>query len=383
MGLLNLHPETLALFRKELHQHPELSGQEAKTAKRVVEFLKKHQPDEIITNLGGHGIAAIYKGKNPGKTTLFRCELDALPIQEINDFNYKSVYENVSHKCGHDGHMAILCGLAAILSADRPKQGSVILLFQPAEEDGTGAEKVLNDQKFKELHPDYIFALHNLPGFPSGQIVVKNSTFTCAVKSVIITLSGKTSHAGEPENGINPAKAISDIIQLFYSMMQTEMERDDYLLLTPIHINMGEKAYGVSAGYAEVHYTIRSSSNHQMEQSVYTIENAIHSIAKAEKLDVEIQWIQPFRATENAPQAVHMIRMAANEELYDVFEKNQPFSWGEDFGLFTQHFTGALFGLGAGVDIPALHNSDYDYPDEISSVGISMFYKICQAINHA
>lgn len=383
MGLLNLHPETLALFRKELHRYPEVSGNEEATAKRVVDFLKNYEPDEIITNIGGHGVAAIYNGKKVGKTTMFRCELDALPIQETNNFDHKSVYDNVSHKCGHDGHMAILCGLAAILSADKPKKGRIILLFQPAEEDGSGAEKVLSDSKFKSLEPDFIFALHNLPGFPSGQIVVKNNTFTCAVRSVVIKLTGKTAHAGEPENGINPAAAISKIIERFSALMQTEIERDDYLMLTPIHIKMGEKAYGVSAGEAEVHYTIRSSSNHQMDISVQLIEDAIKVIAAESKLEHEIEWIQPFRATENAAQAVDMIRAAANEEMLDIFEKNQPFSWGEDFGLFTHHYTGALFGLGAGIDTPALHNPDYDFPDEISNTGISVFYKICQAINHA
>ncbi len=383
MGLLNLHPETLALFRKELHQNPEVSGEEKHTAKRVVEFLKNYAPDEIITNVGGHGVVAIYKGKKSGKTTLFRCELDALPIQEINDFDYKSTVDGVSHKCGHDGHMAILCGLAAILSADRPKKGTVVLLFQPAEEDGSGANKVYNDAKFKELEPDYVFALHNLPGFPEQQIIVKNGTFSCAVKSLIIKLSGVTSHAGEPENGVNPALAISEIIKTFNSMIQPDLKRSDYFLLTPIHIRMGEEAYGVSAGDAEVHYTIRTNSNYQMDLNAKLLEEVILTIGNHFKLESEVKWLQPFRANENSPKAVDMIRKAAEEEQLEVLEKSTPFSWGEDFGIFTEHYTGAMFGLGAGINMPALHNPDYDYPDEISNTGISIFYKICQAVHHA
>lgn len=383
MGLLNLHPETLALFRKELHQNPEVSGEEKHTAKRVVEFLKNYAPDEIITNVGGHGVVAIYKGKKSGKTTLFRCELDALPIQEINDFDYKSTVDGVSHKCGHDGHMAILCGLAAILSADRAKKGTVVLLFQPAEEDGSGANKVYNDAKFKELEPDYVFALHNLPGFPEQQIIVKNGTFSCAVKSLIIKLSGVTSHAGEPENGVNPALAISEIIKTFNSMIQPDIKRSDYFLLTPIHIRMGEEAYGVSAGDAEVHYTIRTNSNYQMDLNAKLLEEVILTIGNHFKLESEVHWLQPFRANENSPKAVDMIRKAAQEEQLEVLEKTTPFSWGEDFGIFTEHYTGAMFGLGAGINMPALHNPDYDYPDEISNTGISIFYKICQAIHHA
>src|SRR5690606_35881140 len=105
-----------------------------------------------------------YYGNEP--TILIRCELDALPIKETNDFEYRSVERNISHKCGHDGHMAIVAGLAAVLGKNRPKKGRVVLLFQPAEENGAGAVQVLKDKKFKKITPDYVFALHNLPGYP-------------------------------------------------------------------------------------------------------------------------------------------------------------------------------------------------------------------------
>ncbi|MFQ3174652.1 MAG: amidohydrolase, partial [Flavobacterium sp.] len=146
----------LTLLRKELHQNPEVSGKELETSKRIVAFLKKHAPDEIITKIGGAGIVAIYKSKQAGKTVLFRCELDALPIEETNIFEHRSLTNGISHKCGHDGHMAILCGLATELSQNRPETGTVILLFQPAEEDGSGAQKVFSDPKFTALQPDYV-----------------------------------------------------------------------------------------------------------------------------------------------------------------------------------------------------------------------------------
>jgi amidohydrolase len=166
----NLHQrmEALILLRKELHKNPEVSGKELQTSKRIISFLEKQAPDEIITEIGGAGIAAIYKSKEAGKTVLFRCELDALPIEEINSFEHRSLINGVSHKCGHDGHMAILCGLASELSQNRPETGTIILLFQPAEEDGSGAQKVFSDTKFASLKPDYVFALHNLPGFPKS-----------------------------------------------------------------------------------------------------------------------------------------------------------------------------------------------------------------------
>ena len=183
MENLNQRIATLTLLRKELHKNPEVSGKEVQTAKRIISFLENYPPDEMITEVGTTGILAIYKGKTVGKTVLFRCELDALPIDEINTFDHRSLVNGVSHKCGHDGHMAILCGLATELHFKRPETGTVILLFQPAEEDGTGAEKVFNDLKFI-YNPDFAFALHNIPGYKTNQIVVKNNTFSCAVNSL-------------------------------------------------------------------------------------------------------------------------------------------------------------------------------------------------------
>jgi amidohydrolase len=368
--------EELIQLRQELHKHPEVSGKETETAQRIIDFLSKYKPNEIITNLGGNGVLAIYKGNEEGKTILFRCELDALPIQEINSFEYKSVYEGVSHKCGHDGHMAILCGLAKKLHQNPLKKGTVILLFQPAEEDGSGAKSIVSDEKFKDIKVDYAFALHNLPGYPSHQIVLKENTFTCAVNSIIIQLQGKTSHASEPENGNNPALAISEIISAYNAKIQADISKENYCLITPIHINMGEKAYGVSAGYGEVHFTARSNSNVFMQNTECELEKIASDISLKYNLKSNILWTENFQANENNKEAVNYIKESALKLNLDILEKELPFSFGEDFGLITQQFKGAMFGLGAGENSPSLHNPDYDFPDEIIDTGSTLFYQI-------
>lgn len=370
----------LIQLRQELHQHPEVSGEEKETAKRVLAFLSNYPPSEIITNLGGEGILAIYRGKQEGKSILFRCELDALPIQEINTFDYKSSYEGVSHKCGHDGHMAILCGMAKTLHENPLEKGTVMLLFQPAEEDGNGAKRVLNDLKFNTIKPDFAFALHNLPGYKKHQIVIKEATFTCAVNSMIIQLEGKTAHAGEPENGTNPALAIAEITQLFNAKINTDVASNQYCLITPIHITMGEKAYGVSAGYGEVHFTVRSNSNAQMRIIESNLEENVAEIASKFNLKVKIDWTQSFQANENNIEAVDFIKKAALKKEYAILEKELPFTFGEDFGLFTQHFKGAMLGLGSGENTPSLHNPDYDFPDEIIATGVTLFHQITKEI---
>lgn len=289
--------QLLTQFRHELHQNPELSGIEFKTSSRVISFLEKYNPSEIIHPIGDTGIIAVFKGQNTGPKTVFRCELDALPIQESNEFNHKSIRDGVSHKCGHEGHTVILCGIASLLSEANSFNGTIYLLFQPAEEDGEGAKKILNDPLFETIKPEYVFALHNLPGYKLGQVVVKNNTFSCAVNSMIISLSGKTSHAAEPEKGINPALAISEITTVFNQKIQTDSTKDTFCLITPIYINMGSKAYGVSAGFGEIHFTLRSNSNKNMDKIEADLVKLTNEIAHKHKLIPEISWNNNFEPT--------------------------------------------------------------------------------------
>lgn len=382
MENLNQRIATLTLLRKELHKHPEISGKEVQTAKRITSFLENYPPDEMKTGVGTTGILAIYSGKKPGKTVLFRCELDALPIEEINTFEHGSINNGVSHKCGHDGHMAILCGLAMELHDRRPETGTVILLFQPAEEDGTGAAKVSKDPQFT-YKPDFVFALHNIPGYKMNQIVVKNDTFSCAVNSLIIKLKGITAHAGEPHKGINPALALAKITTQFNQLIQADISKEKYCLITPIYSKMGKKAYGVSADAGEIHFTVRSESNLQMREIENSLEKLAKSIAQEFQLKCKTSWTQNFQANENNVQAVNHIKKAAGFNNFEILEKETPFSWGEDFGLFTQHFPGAMFGLGSGINTPALHNPDYDFPDEIIATGVHTFLKISKQITDA
>jgi metal-dependent amidase/aminoacylase/carboxypeptidase family protein len=146
---------------------------------------------------------------------------------------------------------------------------------------------------------------------------------------------------------------------------------------------MGRKAYGVSAGFGEIHFTVRSNSNQNMDKIERELADSVAKIANQEKLQATISWTQQFRANENNPEAVSFIKKAAVKNGLDLLEKETPFSWGEDFGLFTEHFSGAMFGLGAGENIPALHNPDYDFPDELIPIGTTIFHSILKEIHHA
>jgi len=370
----------LEKIRKELHQNPELSQNEYSTVKRIKNYLKTHCKTEILS-VAETGVLAIFDSGSSGNTILLRADIDALPIQEINNFDYISNISGVSHKCGHDGHTTILLGVAELLTAFPLKTGKVILLFQPSEENGQGAAAVLQSNFFQNVSIDYAFALHNLPGFEKCQIVLKENVFNANVKSMIIKFQGKTAHAAEPEKGYNPALAIAEVVQFCDVETNNKPEQEDFFLITPIHIKMGEKAYGVSAGEGELHLTIRSWDLHLFNQKCSKLENYIAKTCKKYQLKSDISWTQEFYANKNDTQAMQYIRSAAIKNKFQILERQHPFKWGEDFGLFTQKYKGAMFGLGAGKNTPALHNPDYDFPNDILETGIQQFYQIIQEIN--
>lgn len=366
----------LVKFRQELHRNPEISGMEEETAKRIIQWIEQYKPDEIITGLGGYGIAAVYKGKSDGQVILFRAELDALPLKESNSFEHRSIKTQTAHLCGHDGHMTFLLGLAQELQSNRPAKGKVVLLFQPAEETGTGAEKVLQDKKFSSILPDFVFAIHNLPGFPLQQVIISEDNFAAASTGMIIRLQGRTSHAAEPEKGRSPAQAVARIIKELEALPDKMKNLKSFTLLTIIHAKIGDVAFGTTPGHAVVMATLRAFEDDDLKTISLEAEKVAHTIARKEELETEITYTETFPATVNHPDAASLVKTAANALDLDIHTIQEPFKWTEDFGHFTSKIKGALIGLGSGENHPALHNSDYDFPDELIPTGVALFKEI-------
>lgn len=371
----------LEKLRQTLHQTPELSGKEEQTSIFIEKKLKEIGVKQVYQNFSEHSLLGEINFNKKGKTILFRAELDALPIEEINQFPYKSKNKNVSHKCGHDGHMTMLLGLAEKLLKNSDEfKGKVLLLFQSSEETGKGAKNILESKILDNFAIDYAFSLHNVPGYPLGNIITKPHTFTPSVESVDIELLGRTSHAGMPEKGVNPASAISQLIHYFSSIHQPDVSKENYFLATPIYIKMGEKAYGTSAGKAILSYTLRTGDHKKFLQQKKEIIQQIEKITQCENLGFSLKWKEAFEANDNHPEAYQFIKEVAEENQYLFTEKEHFFNWGEDFGAFTQHYKGAMFGLGASENTPELHNPDYDFPDALLPYGIEMFYSLSKKL---
>lgn len=374
-----MNPKLIAL-RHQLHSQPEISNREYNTAQTIVDFIQKYQPDEVI-ELGETGRAFVFNGVEEGKTTVFRAELDALPISEKSGVKYASNYPGIAHACGHDGHMTILAGLAQEIANHPPQKGRVVLLFQPAEEVEQGARDVLNHPKFAALQTDYLFALHNVPGEEANTILLRRGSFSAASKGMTIKLMGKTSHAAEPENGTNPAIAISKISRELNDLLNNKKLFKDLSLLTFIYIRMGEVSFGTSAGSGEMGITLRAFENHDMHLLTRKSEEIVKRIANEEGLECSINYHEEFPATVNSNTCVELIQMIAQQNNLNYKYLDKPFKWSEDFGYFSEKYATGFFGLGAGLHQPALHHPDYDFPDEIIETGLCIFTGLYQKIN--
>lgn len=364
-------------IRQYLHRHPEVSQQETATQNYLLQLCKGLSIDNIET-VAATGLLLHFKGKKQGKNILFRGDIDALPIAETITADYRSENEGVSHKCGHDGHTTILYGLARHFSHRRPEQGDVYLLFQPAEENGWGARAVVGSAAFKALQPDLVFALHNLPGYPLHTVVCRTGSFTSSVVSLTADFKGYTAHAAEPWNGRNPARAMSRYMIAALQYNKEEKARHEYVTVTPVYSLLGSRSYGISAGTGTVHLTIRADAPARLEATLQQVRSEAERIAAEEELEVSFGLTEPFDANMNAPKAVAIIKESAAALQLRYEERDEPFRWGEDFGLFTNIFPGAMFGIGSGETCPPLHHPAYDYPDELTATGVDMFITIQQ-----
>ncbi|MBU0498289.1 MAG: amidohydrolase, partial [Candidatus Thermoplasmatota archaeon] len=254
--------KSLNKIRHTLHQFPDTAGNEQNTAATILSYLQQFKPTKIFTNIGGNGLAALYASKQPGPTIVFRAELDALPIHEKTSLKYRSQKPGISHACGHDGHMTILLGIAtSFYHHPEEIKGKIVLLFQPAEEIAAGAHQICSNPFYQQLKPDYIFALHNLPGYDASAIIIKKGTFAIASQGCIIHLTGATAHAGHPEQGNNPVLGMTTIIEKINTISKEFHKKQKQAMITIIHLKLGKVAFGTTPGTGTIMATLRAPTN--------------------------------------------------------------------------------------------------------------------------
>jgi amidohydrolase len=371
--------DDLVSFRHRLHRVPELAGAEKGTANIVFHWLEACKPDALYRNVGGHGLVAVFDSGIKGDTVVLRADLDALPIHETGVLSYRSMHDGVAHVCGHDGHMAILAGVAKRLSVHRPPSGRVALLFQPAEETGEGAARIVLDPIFRNLHADWIFGAHNLPGVALAEVQIKSGSASCASIGIIIKLEGRTAHAAQPELGRSPAKALSRLVDAF-GQLADSMAQPGYAQCTVIHARLGEVAFGTAPGEATIMATMRADSDSALRTMKAAAEEMVREVAERDGLQYKVSFADSFPATVNDERGVAIVEAAAKKA--DLFVTNPPdcLRWSEDFAWYGRAAKAVLVGLGAGKNQAALHNPDYDFPDDLIEPGARLFEAIVTGV---
>ena len=372
--------EEIIRLRHLLHSIAEPSGCEKETNKVICDWLKATSPDLLIEKIGGYGIIALYKGEQTGKRIMLRADIDALYIPEDDELDYKSCHAGISHRCGHDGHAAMLCGVATELGKKRPEKGEVMLVFQPAEETGQGAAAIIADKAFQDLKPDMAFGLHNIPGFDHGTICLRKGCFAAASFGMKISLEGTTAHASQPEKGLSPSIALA---QLTTVLEQKRSEWANHQPLTTFvitHSELGEKSFGIAPGHAEIWLTLRSFDNDLLEKLKNEILEAATSIAQSHNLCIKHSIHEAFSATVSDERCFEIVEKAAKTAALPTHYLDQPFRWSEDFGRYAEVCPIAFFGLGSGQNQPPLHDQHYDFPDTVIPYGMKIFNTIIERL---
>ncbi|MEO3388401.1 amidohydrolase [Mesorhizobium sp. CAU 1741] len=364
----------LTAFRQDLHRYPELSGEEKETARRVCEMLAPTRPDRVLTEVGGHGVAAIYDSGAPGPTVLFRSELDALPIQELGAAEHRSTVPGKAHLCGHDGHSTILLGLARILSRSRPTSGRVVLMFQPAEENGAGAVAVVADPRYPEIKPDWAFSLHNAPEVEFGSARLGVGPVNCASRGIRIRLTGSTAHASRPADGRSPMLAISELMPALLACGSGKPLGPGFTMVTVTHASMGAESFGVAPGEAKIMATLRTVYDDDMEKLVARVEGLLAETAGRHTLSLEFSYDDVFSASVNDEEATGILSSGMKRAGVKRLDQKVPSVGSEDFGQFgLSGAKAAMLFLGSGPDWPRVHTPEYDFRDELIPVGIRIF----------
>lgn len=361
---MHLTERELALateLRHAIHKNPDLSHQERPTMERIMAFLREHTQLEIHDR--GAWLYAVYRSGSNTPGIAFRCELDALPIEDGIDAEYRSVKPGVGHKCGHDGHAATLCAMAMALERLQPKL-DVYLLFQHAEEIGEGGAPCV--ALVRENPISAIYAWHNHPGKPLGTALVREGTMYCGSKGLTFTFVGTPSHAAYPEQGRCPANAVAELVQAIPKLTNPTLWQA-LVQCTVIQMDVGEPNFGTQAYRGCLRLTIRADLQREQDMLEVSLRTLAETLAERDGLQLTMEECDAFPATVNDPVCVNRVRQVCTKLGISVQEIERPYRGSDDYGHLTAAVPGVIFELGGGEDCPEIHTEEFDFPDALIS----------------
>ncbi|ULJ76511.1 M20 aminoacylase family protein [Rhizobium gallicum] len=371
--------EELVATRRHLHANPELSFEEVETARFVAEKLESWGY-EVFRNVGGHGVVARLKVGSSPRSIAIRADMDALPIQEETYLPYASRAAGKMHACGHDGHTTMLLGAAEYLARTRRFDGTVNLIFQPAEEAGTasGAEAMIADGLFERFPCDAIFGLHNHPGAPEGTWLLRSGPLMAAADTVKITIKGKGGHASRPHLTVDPVVIACNLVVSLQSIVSRSIDPTQTAVVTVGSIHAGE-ASNVIPDIATLLLSVRSFEPAIRDILEGRIRRLTASVAEGYGARAEVDYVRGHPVVINSEKETEFARGIAEELVGPDQVLTCPLIPGsEDFSHFLEHKPGCFLRLGNGLKSEILHSSKFNFADENLTVGAAMWARLAE-----
>ncbi|MEL7430301.1 MAG: M20 aminoacylase family protein [Pseudomonadota bacterium] len=379
--MAELHDE-ITEWRREIHSNPELMYDVHETAAGVAEKLKSFGCDEVHTGIGRTGVVGIIHGKTQksGHVVGMRADMDALPIEEATNKPYKSRVAGKMHACGHDGHTAMLLGAAKYLAETRNFDGTVAVIFQPAEEGGAGGKAMVDDGMMDRFNIKEVYGMHNMPGLPVGEFAIRPGAIMAATDEFTITITGKGAHAAMPQQGIDPIVTTAQIVTALQTIVSRTLNPFEPLVVSVTQFHSGT-AYNVIPDTAKLAGTVRSLSREARDEALKRIDAIVHGLAGAAGATAKIEIKEGYPATFNheaeTQKAVAIAAAIAGADKVD--DNKEATMGGEDFSYMLLERPGAFIFMGNG-DTAGLHHPEYDFNDEAIPHGTSYWAKLAETL---
>ena len=368
-------PEMVEI-RRDIHRHPEIGRNEVRTSALIRKKLEEYGVDAIERPVPTAVVALIHGARGSGRCVALRCDIDALPVQEETGLPYTSENPGIMHACGHDGHTAMLLAAAAHLAQTRHFSGTVHFVFQPAEENLGGARKMVEEGLFERFPMDAIYALHNWPGIPLGEVALSDGAMMASLDAFEITLRGKSCHAAMPESGADPIVAAAQLIMALQTIPSRRLSPQDSAVVSITQINGGE-AINVLPDTVVLRGTFRCLSNRVRARVRELIESYVATQPQVSDVQGEISWFPGYPVTKNHALQAQQVREVAVATLgAEAVRWNQaPSMASEDFACMLEACPGAYFWIGTDGETPSkpLHNASYDFNDALIGPGVAMW----------
>jgi hippurate hydrolase len=374
----------LTAFRRDLHAHPELGFEERRTAARVVEALRVAGVDQIHEGIGKTGVVALVHGRSGvgGRMLGLRADMDALPVTEENDFAWRSSTKGLMHACGHDGHTTMLVGAARYLAATRRFDGTAVLVFQPGEEGFAGAKQMIDDGLFERFPVEAIYAMHNWPAMPAGTIGVNAGPVMAAADQIEITVQGRGGHGAHPYLAVDPVLVAAHIITAAQSLVSRNVNPIDNAVVSLCSMQAGDPgAYSVIPREARLVGTVRTFRREVQDMIEERLGRLVESVAVGFGATAKLNYKRSYPATINSEREARFAADVAAALIGEARVARQlpPSMGAEDFSFMLQVKPGAYLRLGQGGEGSCfLHNSRYDFNDDVLPLGAALFASLVE-----